>query len=187
MSGSRVFIAVAALVFLLRSALPMAAWADEPAGVCGIYTQADAAQLFQVAVSPGISKPAMLPAGESCRYRFNQNGDVYGIQVRITDNAALQEEGVYDSVQDLMARQKQARQSNAYAAKRYREIPGLGDEAFWSGDDLWVRKGERLVMITVNAFLAGSFKDMEEAGTAKEEQNLSLAQQAAQVILPRLN
>lgn len=184
MSESRISISVTAFVLL---ALSLAAGAAEPTGACGIYTQADASQLFQVTVSAGISKPAMLPAGESCRYRFDQNGDVYGVNVRITDDAALREEGVYDSVQDLMARQKQARQSNAYAAKKYREIPGLGDEAFWSGDDLWVRKGGKLVMIKVNSFLSGSFQDMEAAAAAKEEQNLSLAQQAAQVILSRLN
>ena len=187
MSGRRAFITVAALALLMQSVLPLPVWADEPAGACGLFTQADASQLFQVTVSPGISKPAMMPAGESCRYRFNQNGDVYGINVRTAGNIALQEEGVYDSVEDLMARQKQARQSNAYAAKKYREIAGLGDEAFWNGDDLWVRKGEALVMITVNSFLAGSFKDMESATAAKEEQNLSLSQQAALVILSRLD
>lgn len=186
MSNPRVFIMVAALVFLLLFALPAAVWAYESTGACGVYTQADASQLFQVTVSPGISKPAIMPAGGSCRYSFHQNGDVYGIKVRITDDAALQEEGIYDSVSDLMARQKQARHSNTYAAQKYREISGLGDEAFWNGDDLWVRKGEALVMITVNSFLAGSFKDMEAAAAAKEEQNLSLSQQAAQVILLRL-
>ncbi len=153
---------------------------------CTLYTQADAAALFGQTVSDAIPRTTMFPAGESCRYAFNEKGDIYGIKVRISTSADIEEEGVNSSAADLMARQKEARQAGGHAAKTFRPVAGLGDDAFWNGTDLWVLQGDNLLIIQVHSVLTGSFKDMAEAGTAREEQDLELSQKAAQTVLSRL-
>jgi hypothetical protein len=60
---------------------------------CGLYTRADAEGLFSQTVSDGVARSTMLPAGESCRYSFTAKGDSYGITVRVSTSAAIQEEG----------------------------------------------------------------------------------------------
>jgi hypothetical protein len=128
----------------------------------------------------------MFPAGESCRYSFTEKGDSYGITVRISTSAAIREEGINDSAADVMTRQKKARQAGGHAAETFRPVPGLGDDAFWNGSDLWVLKGDFLAVVTVHSVLEGSFKDMTSARKAREEQDLALSQKAAQTVLPRL-
>jgi hypothetical protein len=152
---------------------------------CSLYTQADAAALFGHAVSAGLPRTTMFPAGESCRYSFTAKGDSYGITVRISTSAALEEEGINSSAADLMTRQKQARK-RGHAAKTFRPVSGLGEDAFWNGTDLWVLQGDNLLIIKVHSLLAGSFKDMAEARKAREAQDLDLSQKAAQTVLPRL-
>jgi hypothetical protein len=85
-----------------------------------------------------------------------------------------------------MTRQKKARQAGGHATETFRPVPGLGDDAFWNGSDLWVLKGDALVVVTVHSVLEGSFKDMASARKAREEQDLALSQKAAQTVLPRL-
>jgi hypothetical protein len=65
-------------------------------------------------------------------------------------------------------------------------VPGLGDDAFWNGSDLWVLRGDFLVVVTAHSVLEDSFKDMTAARKAREEQDLTLSQKAAQTLLPRL-
>jgi hypothetical protein len=153
--------------------------------VCGLFTQVDAETLFGQTVSDGIARTTMFPAGESCRYSFTAKGDSYGITVRVSTSAAIEEEGINSSAADLMARQKEARKSG-HAAKTFRPLSGLGDDAFWNGTDLWVLQGEKLLIIQVHSVLAGSFKDMAEARKAREEQDLDLSKKAVQAILTRL-
>ena len=45
---------------------------------CEIYTQADATALLQEIVPDGVSRTATFPAGNSCRYTYQKNGDSYG-------------------------------------------------------------------------------------------------------------
>ncbi len=161
------------------------AWAGSSPDACALYTQADAAALFGQTVSDGIPRTTMFPAGESCRYTFTEKGDSYGITMRVSTSAAIEGEGINSSAADLMTRQKEARQAG-HAAKTFRPVAGLGDDAFWNGTDLWVLQGDNLLIIQVHSVLAGSFKDMAEARAAREEQDLELSQKAAQAVLPRL-
>jgi hypothetical protein len=165
---------------------PTLARAGASADACGLYTRADAEGLFSQTVSDGVSRTTMFPAGESCRYSFTAKGDSYGITVRISTSAAIREEGINDSAADVMTRQKKARQAGGHAAETFSPVPGLGDDAFWNGSDLWVLQGDALVVVTVHSVLEGSFKDMTAARKAREDQDLALSQKAAQTVLPRL-
>jgi hypothetical protein len=165
---------------------PALARAGASADACGLYTRADAEGLFSQTVSDGVSRTTLFPAGESCRYSFTAKGDSYGITVRVSTTAAIREEGINDSAADVMTRQKKARQGGGHAAETFRPVPGLGDDAFWNGSDLWVLQGDTLVVVTVHSVLEGSFKDMTSARKAREEQDLTLSQKAAQTVLPRL-
>jgi hypothetical protein len=165
---------------------PASARAGASADACGLYTRADAEGLFSQTVSDGVARTTMFPAGESCRYSFTAKGDSYGITVRISTSAAIREEGINDSAADVMTRQKKARQAGGHAAETFRPVPGLGDDAFWNGSDLWVLQGDFLAVVTVHSVLEGSFKDMASARKAREEQDLALSQKAAQTLLPRL-
>ncbi|MBU4524397.1 MAG: hypothetical protein KUA37_06585 [Desulfomicrobium sp.] len=62
----------------------------------------------------------------------------------------------------------------------------MGDEAFWDGTSLWMRKGGGLVHIKPSPHLAGSFASMEAADAAMEERSRELAVQVGEIILPRL-
>ena len=167
--------------------LPLtAARAGASSDACGLYTRADAEGLFGQTVSDGIARTTMFPAGESCRYSFTEKGDSYGITVRISTSSAIREEGINDSAADVMTRQKKARTAGGHAAETFRPLQGLGDDAFWNGTDLWVLQGDDLLIIKVHSVLEGSFKDMAAARKAREEQDLSLSQKAAQTVLPRL-
>jgi len=165
---------------------PTLARAGASADACGLYTRADAEGLFSQTVSDGVSRTTMFPAGESCRYSFTAKGDSYGITVRISTSAAIREEGINDSAADVMTRQKKARQAGGHAAETFSPVPGLGDDAFWNGSDLWVLQGDALVVVTVHSVLEGSFKDMTAARKAREDQDLALSQKAAQTLLLRL-
>jgi hypothetical protein len=165
---------------------PTSARAVASADACGLYTRADAEGLFSQTVSDGVARTTMFPAGESCRYSFTAKGDSYGITVRISTSAAIREEGINDSAADVMTRQKKARQAGGHAAETFRPVPGLGDDAFWNGSDLWVLQGDTLLIVTVHSVLEGSFKDMTAARKAREDQGLALSQKAAQTVLPRL-
>jgi hypothetical protein len=165
---------------------PTSARAGASSEACGLYTRADAEGLFGQTVSDGLDRTTMSPAGKSCRYLFTVKGDSYGITIRVSTTSAIREEGVNDSATDVMTRQKKARQAGGHAAETFRPVPGLGDDAFWNGSDLWVLQGDTLLIVKVHSVLKGSFKDMAAAGKAREEQDLALSQKAAQTLLPRL-
>lgn len=175
------------LVFACSWLTPLpSALAESTLEACGYYTRADAEELFKQSVSDGAARTTMFPAGESCRYSFTEKGDSYGITVRVSTSAAIREEGINDSAADVMTRQKTARKAGGHAADAFRPVPGLGDDAFWNGTDLWVLQGDDLLIIKVHSVLEGSFKDMAAARKARQEQDLALSQKAAQTVLPRL-
>lgn len=176
-----------ALVLVCSWLLPQTtARAETSSNACGLYTKADAEELFSQTVSEGVARATMFPAGESCRYSFTEKGDSYGITVRTATTAAIRDEGINDSAAEVMARQKKARKAGGHAADTFRAVSGLGDDAFWNGTDLWVLQGNDLLIIKVHSVLEGSFKDMDSARKARQEQDLALSQKAAQTILPRL-
>ena len=177
-------------ILLLLAAIPLAfvmpmslVQADTATDACSLFTRGDAESLFKETVSEGISRDTVAPVGQSCRYSFNKKGGAYGIKVRVSKSAAIREEGIYTSAMDVMERQKKARKASQYASKTFKEVPGLGDDAFWNGTDLWMMKGETLVIITVNSFLDTLAKDMATLEKLKEEKNYSLSLQAAETIL----
>lgn len=185
---NRLLIAASLLLATLAcqlTSLPEAL-AENPTGPCALFAREDAEQLFGHTVENGTLRTTMFPAGESCRYTFTEQGDSYGITVRIATSATIREEGMNDSAADLMTHQKQARQGTGHAAETFLELPGPGEEAFWNGTDLWSRDGEHLLIITVHAMLEGQFRDMASAGKALAEQNLALSLQAAETVLARL-
>jgi hypothetical protein len=86
-----------------------------------------------------------------------------------------------------MKRQKDSRKNNAYAATKFLQIQNLGTDAFWSGEDLWVLQDGTLLIISIHAYLKGSFKTMDEGQQAQEEQNKELSLQAAKTVLLKLH
>lgn len=165
---------------------PAEARAMDGVDACLVFTQVDASGLLQTDVSPGVPREAVSPAGSSCRYTFSRDGDVYGLTLVHCTDASIAQEGIYGSAADVMARQLRARQDSQDASALLRVQPNLGDEAFWDGGALWMRKGSHLVRITPAPYLAGSFADMSAASAAKGERSLELALSAAATIAGRL-
>ncbi len=153
---------------------------------CELFNSADAGALFKETVSEGKFRKTSFPAGESCRYLYRKKGGSYGVTVRISTTAVLRQEGIFDSAADAFARQKKALSSSDYGSKKLRELPNLGDAAFWNGSDLWVLKGDCLMIISVNSFLAGSFKNREAMDKARNEQDLALSRKVAAKALSRM-
>ena len=153
---------------------------------CQLFTQGDASALFQENVSAGVARAATSPAGSSCRYSYLKNGDTFGLTLVHCTDATIAQEGIYESAADVMARQLRARKNSAAASALLETVPNLGDEAFWDGTALWMRKGGHLVRIKPAPHLVGSFADMDAANAAKAERGRTLAVQAGEMILPRL-
>jgi hypothetical protein len=160
--------------------------AEDSPDACLLFTEADASALFQESVSPGAARDAITPAGTSCRYSYAKDDGVFGLTLTYCTDASIAQEGIFDSAADVMMRQLRARQNSAHASALLKIMPGLGDEAFWDGTSLWMRKGGHLVLLKPSPHLTGSFASMEAADAAKAERSLELAAQAAQIILPRL-
>lgn len=160
--------------------------AQESPDACLLFTQAEAGVIFQESVSPGIARARMTPAGSSCRYTFTKEGNIYGLNLSHCTDAAIAEEGIHESAADVMARQLRAMKNSSYASTLLKIIPDMGDEAFWNGTDLWMRKGGHLVIIKPSPHLEGSFADMDAADAAREERSRALAIQVGEMILPRL-
>jgi len=172
-------------VLFVCAAFPVLA--GESVSPCDLFTRADAEGLFGCPVSEGVFRVATSPAGGSCRYSYEKDGNVYGITVRVADTVSITEEGIYDSAKDVFDRQVRARKASEEASKKYKEIENLGDGAFWEGTSLWMLLEDSLVIIKVNSFLPGSFSGQEQMDSAREEQDLSFSLKAAEIILQRLN
>jgi hypothetical protein len=172
-----------ALILIGTGLLPSAnVLAGALSDVCGLYSRVDAEALVGQTVSEGVFRKTTFPAGESCRYVFHNNGEGYSVTFRIATSKAIKEEGINDSAADLMKRQIAARQKG-YAAKTFRPLPDLGEDAFWNGSELWVLRGDNLLIIKIHSPLQGSFPGGEAARKASENQNLNLSQQVAKKIL----
>ena len=182
----RFCLAVMATLVLSFSFVAGQVLAEDGPDACLLFTEADASALFQESVSAGVPRAATSPAGASCRYSYNKNGDVFGMSLTHCTDASIAQEGIFDSAADVMMRQLRARQNSAHASTLLKIMPGLGDEAFWDGTSLWMRKGGHLVLLKPSPRLTGSFASMEAADAAKAERSRELAVQAAQIILPRL-
>lgn len=173
------------IAFTLTLLLPQAA--AHAGEACGLYSKADVENLLQQTVAEGVSHATIMPAGDSCRYSFEKNGGTYSLKLRVSKSAAIKQEGIQDSAADVMERQKTARKNSTYAAKRFEQIPNLGTDAFWGGDDLWILQDDTLLIITIHSFLAGSFPNMEALQQASEQQDRALSIKVAETVLARLN
>ena len=160
--------------------------AEEMFCSCELFTQSDAKALFNEDVSDGVSRETVSPAGNSCRYTFSKNGDIFGVTLRLSTSDAIREEGIFDSAKDVFERQVSARKANEEALNKFKEIEELGEGAFWEGTALWVLQGDVLLIIKVNSALEGSFSNREALDAAREERNLSLSLEVAETVLPRL-
>jgi len=174
------------LLFLFSALIPSRVSAMEPFSPCGLFTKPDAESLLGTPVQDGVFRTSTSPAGGSCRYSCNRDGNTYGVTIRLATTEAIQDEGIYDSAKDVFDRQIRARKASGEASKKYREIENLGDGAFWDGTSLWMLFEDSLVIIKVNSFLPGSFSGQDQMNTAREEQDLSLSLKAAETILSRL-
>lgn len=181
------YLCVAMFAVIAVSMLPCAeAQTKATSNPCDLYTKADAEALFREKVSDGIVKKTAAPAGESCRYTFKKKGGTFGVTIKTATTPVIKQEGIFDSAKDIMARQKKARSSSEHAAKKFKAILGLGEDAFWSGTDLWVVKGETLAVITVHSVLEGGFKNRDALDAAHNEQNLTLSRKVAEVAISRV-
>jgi len=178
-------LAVTALV-LSFVALTNQGLAQESPDACLLFTAADAGGLFQESISPGVAREAITPAGSSCRYTYTKDGGVFGMSLTHCTDASIAQEGIHESAADVMARQLRAMKNSPYASTLLKIIPNMGDEAFWNGTALWMRKGGHLVLIKPNPHLSGSFADMDAANEAMEERSREVAVQAGEIVLLRI-
>jgi len=111
---------------------------------------------------------------------------VFGVTVTYCTDVTIGDEGIYDSAADVMVRQLRARKNSAYAASFLRLFSDLGDESFWDGSTLWVRKDHHLVLIKPEPRITGTFADRAAADAAKQKRSLELARNAGKVIVARL-
>ena len=117
MKKSVVLTGVIFLLFWVQFLFSTSVFAGE-LKVCEIFSKGDAEALFNEPVSDGKMRKATFPAGETCRYTYKKNGDVYGIKVRLSPSSSIREEGINESAADVMARQKKARSGSAQADRR---------------------------------------------------------------------
>ncbi len=181
-------IIVCTLALALASLSPLTSTqAVEPSAACGLYTKTDAEGLFKQTVTDAVPHETVMPAGDSCRYTYTKNGDIYSLKLRVSNSNEIKNEGIQDSAFDVMQRQEEARKNNPHAAKKFQKIQNLGTDAFWGGEDLWVLKNDTLLIISIHSHLDGSFQNMEEMQKAREEQDKNLSLQVAKTVLTRLN
>lgn len=153
---------------------------------CELFNRADAEDLFKEPVSEGKFRKTSFPAGESCQYVYKKKGDAYGVTLKVATTAALRQEGMFKSASDAFTRQKNALASSGYGKQKLMGLQNLGDGAFWNGHDLWVLKGDCRMIITVNSFLPGAFKNREAMDRARNDQDLNLSRKVATKALSRM-
>lgn len=157
---------------------------EEP---CTLFTRDDAISLFnEEDVSEGVARVSTAPAGKICKYTFKHDGGVFGLTFRVCTTEEISGEGIFGSAADVFTRQENARKANEEAMKKYREVDGIGEGAFWDGTSLWVLDQDVLFIIKLNSVMEGSFSSREDLDAAVEEQNLTLSLEVAETLLSRL-
>ena len=157
-----------------------------PVDACNVFTKADAESLFNEKVTSQKAQKVSAPAGNMCTYSFKVKGSTYSVKLKISTSEEIKAEGIFVSARDGFDRQKKARMSSADMAKKMRNIPALGDEAFWSGFDLWIVKANYLLFILAHPYLPGSFANSEAMEKAREQQDLNYSQKMALTILSKM-
>ncbi|WP_164656369.1 hypothetical protein [Thiorhodococcus mannitoliphagus] len=127
-----------------------------------------------------------MDGGQSCRYHAQYSSELRALSLKVATTESIREAGIFDSAEDVMMRQQRARKASDDASKKYLALSGLGDEAFWQGDSLYIRKGDVLLVIDADPTLPGQFESSEAMQAAKTEKSLSLSQEVAKAVLSRL-
>ena len=180
-----IFFSAASLFFIFILSLT-AAHAAGPIDACSVFTKADAEALFNEKVTSQKSGKVSAPAGNMCTYFFKVKGSTYSIKIKISSSEEIKAEGIFMSARDVFDRQKKARMASADTAKKMRNIPALGDEAFWNGYDLWIVKANYLLVMLAHPHLPGSFKGSEAMEKAREQQDFNYSQRMATTILLKM-
>jgi hypothetical protein len=68
-----------------------------------------------------------------------------------------------------------------------KSMGGIGDEAFWNGYDLWIVRGDYVLVILAHPNLPGQFKNREAMDKARESLDLNYSQKAATMVLSKIN
>ncbi len=166
--------------------IPLAAAAAGALDPCVVFTKADAGAFLKETISSERSDKTAAPAGSVCTYFYKKKGGTYSLKLKISSTEEIKKEGIFKSAKDYFDRQKKARMSSAYASKKLKPVTGLGDDAFWSGNDLWIVKGDYLVTILAHSELKGSFKGREAMDKARAEQDLDQSRKVAEKVLPKI-
>ena len=157
-----------------------------PVNACGIFTKSDAESLFNAKAQAQKLEKVSAPAGNLCAYAFKVKGTTCVIKVRVSSSEEIKAEKIFKSARDAFERQKKARMANPDTAKKMRNIPALGEEAFWNGYDLWIIKANYLFVLLAQPYLQGRFATSEAMEKAREQQNLNYTQNMAMLILSKM-
>ena len=177
---------VCVVLFMVVIFCPFDVWAVRPLKVCELFTKAEAGEIFKEAISSERARKTTAPAGDSCTYFYKKKGDVYSVAVKISSSGEIKQEGIFKSAKDVFDRQKRVRIANEGAAKLMQKVPIPLVDAFWSGSDLWILKGDYLVTVLVRSHLAGKFKNTEEMARAQADQDLEYSKKVAEKVLPEI-
>ena len=175
-----IFLSAAFFVFILGLT---AVHAAGPMDACTIFTRAEAESLFNAKAASQKAAKVSAPAGNICTYFFKIQGSTYSIRIKISSSEEIKAEGIFMSARDAFDRQKKARMASADTANKMRNIPALGEEAFWNGYDLWIVKANYLLVLLAHPYLPGSFSSSESMEKAREQQDLNYTQNMAMLIL----
>ncbi len=178
--------AVIALLFAVMPG-PPAVYAADQIEACGIFTRPEAESLFNAKAQSQKAERVKAPAGTMCIYIFKIKGTTCAIKVRVSSSEQIKPEGIFKSARDAYERQKKARMANPDTAKKMRNIPALGEEAFWNGYDLWIIKANYLFVLVAHPHLEGSFPSSQAMERAREEQSLNYTRNMAMQILSKMN
>lgn len=178
-----IFLSAAFFFFMLSVA---AVHAAGPIDACSIFTRADAESLFNAKAVSQKSSRVSAPAGNICTYFFKIQGSTYIIRTKISSSEEIKAEGIFMSARDAFDRQKKARMASADTAKKMRNIPATGEEAFWNGYDLWIMNANYLLVLLAHPYLPGSFSSSEAMQKAREQQDLNYSQNMARLILSKM-
>lgn len=165
---------------------PLTASAAGAVDACVVLTKADAESLFNAKISSQKADKTRAPAGNMCSYFFKIKGGTYSIKAKISSSEEIKAEGIFTSARDVFDRQKKARMANEDMAKKLRNIPAIGEEAFWTGYDLWVVKANYVFVLLAHPYLAGSYASSQAMENAREQQNLNYTRNLANMILLKM-
>ena len=179
-----VFFSVISLFFVCI--MSITAHAAGAVDACSVFNKADAEALFNEKVTSQKAQKVSAPAGNMCTYFFKVKGSTYSVKLKISSSEEIKAEGIFMSARDVFDRQKKARMASADTSKKMRNIPALGDEAFWNGYDLWIVKANYVFVILAHPHLPGSFKSSETMEKAREQQDLNYSQKMAMTVLTKM-